>query len=1052
MRRLILAITTTIVLFLGGLGLQPASAEGYPPCTITGTSANETITGTEGNDVICTGGGNDTVNALGGNDIIIVSGPGIDTINGGSGNDTIEATLGTDSTIDAGSGDDIVYGTPGDDEITAGDGSDTVQGAGGADVINGGLAEDNLSGDAGNDTIAGEIGADTISGGDGNDTVQAGYGNDTVNGGAGDDNLSGEVGNDNLSGDAGNDTVNGGAGDDAIFGGVGNDQLAGEADIDIITGEAGDDAIDAGDGNDDVDAGDGNDTVTGGDGNDDINGDAGNDTITGDTGDDTVNGGDGEDTLNGTVGDDTLIGGQGNDTMKGGSGQDVLSGMAGDDKLDGGVDSDSITGGTGNNVCVRDEEDSVLECTILVQFVDDFVLFSGSLRDASGVGLAGVIVRISGSSGNYGAVTDQDGNFSTYLAKGFYSGIEIDSRRSAISGYPPRWHFLNWGKNIEITSNQTVSWVLPVTAKTVRVRVLDSQGNPAANASVSVCDSPTWVGTPNRISLGDFAQDMLVEQIMKVDEYGNPETYFQSNQNGDVYLNTFDAITFDVCISYWDENQNRVYREKRTIDLWHKEPGKPKSLLISRNSSNDWFMTWQAPEFDGNSTLINYLVEVSRDNGQSWQSVKNDFYTSNSLTVTGAAPGTTYLIRIAAVNAVGPSEYLTGSVTTLVVPASAPKNLVYTNLTESSVSLGWGLPESNGGSPITDYRVEVSSNGVNSWTVIPHSAFNSRGFNVSNLLPGRTYQFRIYAVTSVGVGEVSSILTLTTLGGIAPTSPEKLVVSAVKTNTASISWSGVVATQKVSNYLVDVSTDGNTWISVSKRVSTSTSLALSGLRLGTTYQVRVAAVNSVGTGSYVYRSFTTLATVSTAPTSLVSSNVSSSGFTLNWNAPASNGGAAITDYVVEINGGGFSWAPLSHEVTGDTSITVSGLNPGIKYTVRVKGVNRVGISKSSTSLYVTTLATTPGTVAGLTVKSVSATGAVITWTAPNTGGAKISDYLAEVSTDNGQTWKTVAKSASSSTTLTLKGLKTKTSYMIRVSAKNSVGYGAVTQGLALTTP
>ena len=100
----------------------------------------------------------------------------------------------------------------------------------------------------------------------------------------------------------------------------------------------------------------------------------------------------------------------------------------------------------------------------------------------------------------------------------------------------------------------------------------------------------------------------------------------------------------------------------------------------------------------------------------------------------------------------------------------------------------------------------------------------------------------------------------------------------------------------------------------------------------------------------------------------------------------------------------------------------------------------------------TTLATAPGTVTGLTVKSVSATGAVITWTAPNAGGAKISDYLAEVSSDNGQTWKTVVKSASSSTSLTLKGLKTKTSYLIRVSAKNNVGYGAVSQSLAVTTP
>ena len=472
----------------------------------------------------------------------------------------------------------------------------------------------------------------------------------------------------------------------------------------------------------------------------------------------------------------------------------------------------------------------------------------------------------------------------------------------------------------------------------------------------------------------------------------------------------------------------------------------------SNISDSGFSINWPTPADSGGSPVTNFTVELSRNNGQSWQSAKTGVSTSTSLNVTGAAPGTTYLIRIAAVNAVGQSEYLTGSVTTLTTTASAPKSLISSNLAGTSLSLGWGLPDSNGGSGITDYQVEVTSNGSNSWTVIPHNASNSLGFNVSNLLPGRTYQFRVSAVTAAGIGAASNVITVTTLGAVGPNAPATLLVSGVKTNTASLSWSGVVATQKVFNYLVDVSTDGSTWISVSKKVSTSTSLALSGLRLGTTYQVRVAAVNSVGTGSYVYGSFTTLATVSTSPTALVSSNVSSSGFTLSWNAPSSNGGAAITDYVVEINGGGFSWAPLSHEVTGNTSITVSGLNPGIKYTVRVKAVNRVGISKSSTSLYVTTLATAPGTVSVLTVKSVTATSAAITWTAPNAGGAKISDYLAEVSTDNGQTWKAVAKSASSSTTLTLKGLKTKTSYLFRVTAKNSVGYGAVSQSLALVTP
>jgi len=479
-------------------------------------------------------------------------------------------------------------------------------------------------------------------------------------------------------------------------------------------------------------------------------------------------------------------------------------------------------------------------------------------------------------------------------------------------------------------------------------------------------------------------------------------------------------------------------------------PFAPTRLQVEQVTNSGFILNWVTAVNTSSSATTDYNVEVSRDNGLTWRSVKSGASTSTSLTVSGAAPGTTYLVRVAAVNAVGQSEWLVGSVTTLATTASVPRSLASSNLGTNSLSLGWGLPDSNGGAAITNYQVEVTSNGSNSWTVIPHTASNQLGFNVSNLLSGRTYQFRVAAITSVGLGAYSNVITVNTLGGITPNAPAGMTVGSVKTNAASLSWSSVVATSKVTNYLVDVSTDGTSWVPVSKKVSTSTSLGLSGLKLGTTYQVRVAAVNANGTGDYVYGSFTTLATVSTSPTGLASSGVSGSGFTLNWNAPTTNGGSAITDYVVEINGGGYTWSPIAHDASSNTSITVTGLNPGVKYSVRVKAVNSVGISKASSNLNVTTLAVAPSAPV-ISLKSVSATGAVISWTAPNNGGAKISDYLAEVSTDNGQTWKTVVKGPSSSTSLTLKGLKTKTSYLVRISAKNSVGYSNPSDNLGIFT-
>jgi hypothetical protein len=299
--------------------------------------------------------------------------------------------------------------------------------------------------------------------------------------------------------------------------------------------------------------------------------------------------------------------------------------------------------------------------------------------------------------------------------------------------------------------------------------------------------------------------------------------------------------------------------------------------------------------------------------------------------------------------------------------------------------------------------------------------------------------------------DISAKLSTISYSPFLPSRPEGLTLSKVSISGVSASWSKAVGSSKITNYLIHVSTDGVNWVPVLKKASMATSLVISGLKFGTGYQVRVAAVNSVGTGDYLYGSFRTLATLANVPTVLAASNLSGSGFTLAWSTPSSNGGSEITDYVVEINGGGFNWSPVAHAPSNSTSMNITGLNPGVKYSVRVKAVNGVGVSKVSSTLSVTTLAVLPSSPV-VTLKSVTATGAVLNWVAPANGGAKISDYKVEYSTDGGNTWLTVSKSASTSTSLTLKNLKTKTSYLFRVSAKNSVGYSALSGTLAVTTP
>ena len=64
---------------------------------------------------------------------------------------------------------------------------------------------------------------------------------------------------------------------------------------------------------------------------------------------------------------------------------------------------------------------------------------------------------------------------------------------------------------------------------------------------------------------------------------------------------------------------------------------------------------------------------------------------------------------------------------------------------------------------------------------------------------------------------------------------------------------------------------------------------------------------------------------------------------LSWRAPASNGGAAITDYVVQRSAnGGRTWRTVRDGVSIARTATVRGLTTGHRYTFRVAAKNRVG--------------------------------------------------------------------------------------------------------------
>ena len=380
---------------------------------------------------------------------------------------------------------------------------------------------------------------------------------------------------------------------------------------------------------------------------------------------------------------------------------------------------------------------------------------------------------------------------------------------------------------------------------------------------------------------------------------------------------------------------------------------------------------------------------------------------------------------------------------------SAPLNLTAQSITSNSFTLGWAAPTSNGGTPITNYLVEISSDSGVTWTAASQATNLSTSLAITNLLPAKRYDLRVRAANAQGLSSYSQTLVATTLALVVPNSPSTATYSKVTSISASVAWTPVTATPKVNNYLVDISTDGLTWTPALNKVSTMTNLLLAKLLPGTNYKLRVAAVNQNGTGPYLFTEFTTLALVPSTPTALTGSNITSSGLVLNWSAPLTNGGATITDYSIEIDGGGFLWQTLSHAASSATSINVTGLSPATKYSFRVKALNSVGFSKVSKTLALTTSPTAPQTPTALVAKTLTATSAAIAWAAPATGGSKITEYQIQYSLNNGLTWLSAGKSTT--TSFTIKSLTTKTTYQTRVTAVNIAGSSQPSQGLSFST-
>ena len=169
------------------------------------------------------------------------------------------------------------------------------------------------------------------------------------------------------------------------------------------------------------------------------------------------------------------------------------------------------------------------------------------------------------------------------------------------------------------------------------------------------------------------------------------------------------------------------------------------------------YVTWVPPSSDGGSPITGYRVTAWDYNTKSFLATQTASGSATSWVYTGLTGGDTYSFAVAAVNPVGTGQpvYTNNTMSPPTVPSQMNAQSTRCSPHGSGQAyVYWVPPSSDGGSPITAYRITAWDFNTSSFLPTQIASASATSWVYTGLKDGDGYNFAVAAVNAVGVGQI----------------------------------------------------------------------------------------------------------------------------------------------------------------------------------------------------------------------------------------------------------------------------------------------------------